>query len=108
MEVFMKRLFVAAALGYIAGTLLAPRKGSELRAQIKDYISELQGEGAAAVQRGEELVAESIHRGREIKAEAAHRLAKASASVKQAAVTASDSFSNLERNADEILKETLA
>jgi gas vesicle protein len=104
----MKRLFFAAALGYIAGTLLAPRKGSELRAQIREYVANLQGEGAAAVQRGEELVAESIHRGREIKAEAADRLSKASASVRQAANTASDSFSNLGKNADEIVKETLA
>jgi gas vesicle protein len=59
----MRGLFFAAAIGYVAGILYAPKSGCSLRKSIKDHFLTLQKEGLEVVQdvqrKGQELITAS-------------------------------------------------
>jgi gas vesicle protein len=61
----MTLLFIGGAvLGAVAGILLAPKSGGEIRREIKDYASKVRGEVVDAAQRAKAGVEAAMEKGR--------------------------------------------
>jgi gas vesicle protein len=102
----MKGLLFAGAVGYLVGTLWAPRKGSLLRAEIMQHFEKIQEEGSEFVQdglkEGQQMVSDVVEKGQELKTTATKKLAVASSAVSRAGEIAGESFEQLGNGVGEI------
>ena len=66
----MAFMFVGGAvLGAVAGILFAPKSGEEIRKEIKDYASKVQGEVADAAKRTKAGIEAVVEKGRTLLSE---------------------------------------
>lgn len=84
----MKNLIFAAGIGCILGLLFAPRKGTELRQELRNKLEKLQ-------ERLEE-------QGCEIKEETAGNFSRANEALAKAGTSACEAFTKLDKNLHEI------
>ena len=95
----MKGLLFAGAVGYLVGTLFAPRKGKDLRADVAKHFGKLQEEGSELVQsgvrEGQQLVSDVAQKGSELKELGSKRLANATAAASKAGDIAAESIERL-------------
>lgn len=106
----MKGYLLAAGLGYLAGILWAPRKGSLLRADIQNHFKEGQEQIThivqPAIQHGQEVVSDVVKRGQEIKTDATQRVGRASESLALARETATETINKLGEDAQKIAEKS--
>ncbi len=89
----MKGIVFAFGLGYLVGTLWAPRQGSLLRADIRKHYEELQ-DGV-------------IQFGQGMKDEAAGRITRAGESITKAGDVAKETFEKLDKNVHDIADKSV-
>ena len=88
----MIRLIFGLGLGYLLGTLFAPKKGSETREELREKLEDLRGDLS--------------QRGLEAKSEFSEGLSKASESIAQAKTIAADAVGKLDSDIRDIAKKT--
>lgn len=98
----MKGYLFAIGIGYVIGTLWAPRKGSELR---KDIVEHFEAGKSEVVAGGQQIISKAIETGEGIIDEAESRYNNVSNSVNQAKKIAKQSISNLGENLSEIAED---
>ena len=87
----MKKLFFAVGIGCILGLLFAPRKGAELREDLRKRLEKLQ----------EKIEAQSC----ELKDETADNFSRANAAIAKAGSSACEAFTKLDKNLHEIFSK---
>lgn len=98
----MKGYFIAAALGYVAGILWAPRRGSELRASVRDHFEA----GKAEVVSGGQQIFDSVkEHGSEIIDGAESKYKQASATAVKAKNIAKESINQFGESMGVIVDE---
>jgi gas vesicle protein len=98
----MKGYFIAAALGYVAGILWAPRRGCELRASILDHFEA----GKAEVVSGGQQIVETVKQhGNELIDGAESKYRQASATAVKAKKIAKESIDQFGENMGVIVDE---
>lgn len=98
----MKGYLFAIGLGYVIGTLWAPRKGSELR---KDLIEHFEAGKSEVVASGQQFIATAKEKGEGIIDDAESTYNNVSNSVNQAKKIAKQSISHLGDNLSEIAED---
>ena len=84
----LKALVFAGFLGYVLGILFAPKKGEELRGDLKEFFEDWQNKGIDAVStigsKGQNFYAQAQPTLNKVKDEAKNLQSKASSSFKEA------------------------
>jgi gas vesicle protein len=87
----MFRLFFGLGLGYLLGTLFAPREGAKTREELGKKL--------------EDLKEELTQRGLDAKAELSDGISKAADSLAQAKETATDAVNKLDKDIHQLAKK---
>ncbi len=89
----LRNLLLVGLFGYLMGILFAPKRGSELREDLKDFVEEMQGRTSEAVSsvsnRGQELLDKAQPTIAKVTEEARHLQSRASSSFNDAVARSS-------------------
>jgi gas vesicle protein len=102
-EVVLKGYLFALGIGYVIGTLWAPRKGSELR---KDILEHFQTSKAEVLSEGREILHSAVEHGEEFLDEAGNRFKQASISANKAKTIAKETISKFAENVSDIAEDS--